>query len=69
MHAGHSALGQRQRLAAGLTCSALSHPNSSLHTVVGHFVGGYVTLTSVTVQVRMDAMQCRERTRAKSERR
>jgi len=28
-----------------------------------------VTLTSVAVQVRMDAMQCRERTRVKSERR
>ena len=31
--------------------------------------GGDLTLTSVAVQVRMDAMQCRERTRVKSERR
>ena len=33
------------------------------------FDGGDVMLTSVAVQVRMDAMQCRERTRVKSERR
>ncbi len=48
------------------SCVSMEYCRSGqAHTTFRHTT---VTLTSVTVQVRMDAMQCRERTRVKSER-
>lgn len=67
----HCYFSERNTAKGGLVCtvqSCVSMEYCRSGQVYTTFTHTTATLTSVTVQVRMDAIQCRERTRVQSER-